>query len=503
MIAARDSAMRLKIVTFLAFASALVFGQLHVEEFDGTSLAPQWQGFANGGSITVSGGKLRLANPTSFFPYVRTVPGLLTTASTRWRVEVTMAYPTIGGCGTKFAASHNPVVNQASCAGEPWLAESPVFVNHDGGAAIATHIKAGGSALMSIGVTDTGPHTYRWDSNGIAVSFFLDGMFVFAGPYDGHNPNNVWIGNSCPINCGSGWSTEDVDRIVLMLGPELGGPGSAAIGGAIAYTLFVGPPGTQYVFDVATTGSSPGVAVGPHQIPLNPPLLNTELGASIPQGTFVNFMGVANAGGFASASINVPPLPWLDGTNVSACFVSLNALAPLSIAGVANGVTTSLFVPLVLTQVSPVSVAAGGAIVVTGSGFLPGATVSIGGVAAQVTSVTPTSVSCINPGGISCDTTITVTNPSGQSGSLPFNPKPTITGVSGASGPAVGGAIFIVSGSAFHAGTTVTVGGQPATINFQSTTVLACTTPPGAPGQAAIVVSLAGGCSASSTYTYN
>ena len=152
----------------MAIAPSLL-AQIIQEDFNGTALGPQWQAYPNGGVISVSGGTLHLTNPNGFFPYVRIIPGLGTVTSTHWIVEARLAYPTIAGCGVKFASSHNPVNNLASCANEPWLPQSPIFVNHDAGAASATHVKAG-DTMISIGLTDTGLHAYRWERNDASIS---------------------------------------------------------------------------------------------------------------------------------------------------------------------------------------------------------------------------------------------------------------------------------------------------------------------------------------------
>jgi hypothetical protein len=60
----------------------------------------------------------------------------------------------------------------------------------------------------------------------------------------------------------------------------------------------------------------------------------------------------------------------------------------------------------------------------------------------------------------------------------------------------------VIFGTQFLAGTTVTVGGAAATITSQSQSALFCTVPPGTVGPAQIVVSSAGGCTATGTYTY-
>src|SRR6185503_1810759 len=68
-------------------------------------------------------------------------------------------------------------------------------------------------------------------------------------------------------------------------------------------------------------------------------------------------------------------------------------------------------------------------------------------------------------------------------------PAPSISSVSPALGPSVGGTTITIVGTGFVAGATVTVGGAPATgvIVGSSTTIIA-TTPAGAPGAALVTV---------------
>jgi hypothetical protein len=61
-------------------------------------------------------------------------------------------------------------------------------------------------------------------------------------------------------------------------------------------------------------------------------------------------------------------------------------------------------------------------------------------------------------------------------------------------GPASGGGFFFLIGHHYYPGTTVTVGGSPATIQSMTPTAILATAPPGAPGPATIVVTSPSGC---------
>ncbi|MHC5018874.1 MAG: IPT/TIG domain-containing protein, partial [Planctomycetota bacterium] len=152
---------------------------------------------------------------------------------------------------------------------------------------------------------------------------------------------------------------------------------------------------------------------------------------------------------------------------------------------------------------SPLAVApaggpqAGGTLItITGSAFLSGATVTVGGVAA-------TGVTFVSTGQLTCTTAamtpqvgpvnIVVTNPDNQSGTLTgqfalTGPAPVLMLAAPTAGIAAGGTTLYLTGRDFAPGATVTVGGSAATVTFNSTTALTVTTPSGTAGAANIVV---------------
>ena len=155
-----------------------------------------------------------------------------------------------------------------------------------------------------------------------------------------------------------------------------------------------------------------------------------------------------------------------------------------------------------INSVTPLSAAAGGNITIAGSEFTNGLTLSINGTTVTPTSVTPTSIDFAYPAGLACDSTLTVTNPDGQSVGSALNPTPVINNSFSSQGPAAGGTNFIMIGFGFAAGTTVTIGGNPATVNQVSNGVLIVSTPPGTVGPANVVVTTPGGCVVMTTFTY-
>jgi hypothetical protein len=144
-----------------------------------------------------------------------------------------------------------------------------------------------------------------------------------------------------------------------------------------------------------------------------------------------------------------------------------------------------------LTSVSPTSgpTAGGTTITLTGTSFVSGATVRVGGTAAtNVTFVSATSLTARTPAGTAGARDVQVTNPDGQSatrtgGFTYIAPAPALTSVSPTSGPTAGGTAITLTGSNFVSGATVRVGGTAATgVTFVSATQLTAQTPAGTAG---------------------
>ena len=149
-----------------------------------------------------------------------------------------------------------------------------------------------------------------------------------------------------------------------------------------------------------------------------------------------------------------------------------------------------------VTTVSPnISPLVGGAaITITGTGFVPGATVSIGGnPATSVIFISTTNLTAVTPAGVAGPHTLIVTNPDGQTGNYsPFiiqGPAPTITALDVPHGPTKGNRRITVTGTGFRAGATLTIGGAPATVvTVVSATTITAVTPPGTSGKATVTV---------------
>jgi hypothetical protein len=166
------------------------------------------------------------------------------------------------------------------------------------------------------------------------------------------------------------------------------------------------------------------------------------------------------------------------------------------------------------TGVSPAkgSVSGGTLITITGTGFLSGATVKIGGTdATEVTVVSSTSITAVTPAKAAGSATVMVINPDGQSvtTSTGFtyeaDAAPTITTISPDAGPLAGSTVVTITGSGFKSDATVAFGSLPASsVTVSSATVLTATTPAHAAGSVDVIVTNADGQSATETggFTY-
>ncbi|MEZ6035966.1 MAG: IPT/TIG domain-containing protein [Planctomycetota bacterium] len=184
--------------------------------------------------------------------------------------------------------------------------------------------------------------------------------------------------------------------------------------------------------------------------------------------------------------------------------VTFASLAPLQF-GITNAVDVAFDAALApsLNQVTPLSAAPGGNVRLNGGSFLPGAVVLVNGVPVTVTSASVYTQDFAYPAGLPCDSTVQVVNPDGQASLVrPLNPTPTVTGVVPTNGPAAGNTMVFVSGSGFAPGTTVTVGGVSVPVLGAASSTVWFRTPAGTPGQQPIVITTPGGCTVSTSFTY-
>lgn len=162
---------------------------------------------------------------------------------------------------------------------------------------------------------------------------------------------------------------------------------------------------------------------------------------------------------------------------------------------------------LAVTFVSPNAAPAdvGVEVRIIGTGFQPGATVRLGGAATNVTLSGSTVITATAPAHSAGTVDVVVTNPDGQSGTLPkaFTYVPlTVSAVAPKAGLA--GSTVSISGTGFSSGATVTLGGIATTVTVLNSTSIRATAPVHAAGAVDVVVTNPGGHSATLTggYTY-
>ena len=152
--------------------------------------------------------------------------------------------------------------------------------------------------------------------------------------------------------------------------------------------------------------------------------------------------------------------------------------------------------PPTVTSVAPAqgTTAGGTSVVITGTNFVSGATVSFGGSVASFAIVgSATSIGASTPAHAAGLVNVVVTNPDLQAGTLAngfrYVPPPTVTSVSPAFGPAAGGTVVTITGTNFVATPAVTFGGSNATGEvWVSATTLRATAPAHAAGLVNVVV---------------
>ncbi len=209
-------------------------------------------------------------------------------------------------------------------------------------------------------------------------------------------------------------------------------------------------------------------------------------------------VGMSFTAGSGSLTVTAPPNANIAPPGYYMLFLLNNNGVP-SVASSLLLSSSSTPAPTV-TSISPNSgtINGGTAVTITGTGFLAGATVSVGGTPATgVTVVNSTSITATTPAHAAGTANVVVTNSDTQSGTLTqgftyttvSNPAPTLTGISPASGTAAGGTAVTISGTGFQAGATVSLGGTPATgVTVMNSMSITATSPAHAAGTVSVIV---------------
>jgi Domain of unknown function (DUF1929)/IPT/TIG domain/Glyoxal oxidase N-terminus len=223
------------------------------------------------------------------------------------------------------------------------------------------------------------------------------------------------------------------------------------------------------------------------------------VGLSFTQGS-----GVLTVTGPPSGSV-APPGYYMIFLVNSSGVPSVAAFTNLSSTGGGNPAPT-------VSSISPTSGPAGGgtSVTISGTGFLSGAQVTVGGTAATgETVVNSTTITATTPAHSAGSATVVVTNTDGQSGSKSgaysyTNNAPTVTSISPTSGSVMGGTAVTITGTGFLSGATVSLGGTAATgVSVVNSTTITATAPAHSAGSATVVVTNTDGQSGSKTNGYN
>ncbi|MFJ1270224.1 beta strand repeat-containing protein, partial [Legionella lytica] len=245
------------------------------------------------------------------------------------------------------------------------------------------------------------------------------------------------------------------------------------------------------VGSTTSTGAYTYVANAPVLSAISPATGSLNGGISVTlTGTGLTGMTAVSFGGVSATNV------------VVANDTTMTAIVPAYISGplvvdvlVSNGSTNATLVagfnyqsvaPSIATiSPSSSSIAGGVTATISGSGFVPGTTVTIGGVTASaITVVNSTTLTLTVPayvsGALIAD--VVVNNGTGSAtlagGFTYVVGTPTLTGLSPSTGSIEGGTLVTVTGTGFAPGTTVSFGGVAATnVNVNSATSLTAVTP--------------------------
>lgn len=228
----------------------------------------------------------------------------------------------------------------------------------------------------------------------------------------------------------------------------------------ITAVLASGSTGSVSVTSIGGTGSLSGFTF------VQPPVITSFTPTSRGPGGQVSIIGTNFTGATAvrfggvvanSFTINSP-------TQITAVVGQGGASGSVSVQtpGGTGSLAGFTFVPApVITSFAPTSGVPGQTVIISGSNFTPGSTVSFGSVtAASVTVVSPSQIQAVVPGGAGGILTVTTT---GGTASLPgftFVPAPTVTGFVPTS--ALPETTITISGTNLNTATKVTFGGVPA-----------------------------------------
>lgn len=287
---------------------------------------------------------------------------------------------------------------------------------------------------------------------------------------------NTWSGTTTVLQ-GALYlvGTQATSAVTVESGATLGGSGNIA--GTLTFTggtLAPGSGGTTIgqlssaaaawdaaaatVIDLNGSGLSDRLDAPGQALAIAGPLTVASLNNETVGQTFTILSGGSLSGTF-------------DGLADGAVLPVLNGGKAVRVNYLADAVTLTVKAPPTVTAIMPASggMAVEQPVVITGSGFEPGATVTIGGTpATSVVWVDDTTIEAVTPTGAAGRADVVVINPDTIPGTLVdgyvyIGPVPTLTAVSPAFGPAMATTAVTITGTNLLATASITVGGVAAT----------------------------------------
>ncbi|MFF2389696.1 IPT/TIG domain-containing protein [Agromyces sp. NPDC058104] len=308
--------------------------------------------------------------------------------------------------------------------------------------------------------------------------------------------------------------------IVTVDGTALAGATSVTIDGApVAFTqvsdaqiTFSTPPHAAGTVDVVvTTAAGPS---GPLPFTYVPAPALTSLDPDegpAAGGTPVTITGTELAGATA-VSVDGASVPFTQVSDTEIEFTTPpHTAGPVDVtvttAGGESEPLTFTYLPApVLTTLTPDDgpVAGGTLVTILGTDLADASELTVDGATTPFTQVSPTEITFLSPPHAAGAVDVVVTTPGGESNALPFTyfDVPVLTALTPDEGPAAGGTIVSITGTALGGATEVTVDGASVPFTQVSDTEISFTTPPHDAEPVDVVVTTPGGESDPLTFTY-
>ncbi len=332
---------------------------------------------------------------------------------------------------------------------------------------------------------------------------------TWGGAFSVSTPDAANVSQAVLMRPGSSTHGFDFDERLVGLAFTAGsgsltvtGPPNSKIAPPGYYMLFLinnkGVPSVASFVLLNSSGGNPAptvISVSPNTGTVSGGTGVTITGTGFLSGATVKF------GGTTATGVNVA-----SSTSISAT-TSAHAAGAVTVVvtntdsqsgSLSSGYTYANPAPNVIAIAPNTGPASGGtSVTITGTGFLSGATVSIGGTAATgVTVSSSTSITATTQAHAGGAVNVVVTNTDGQSDSLPNgysytagNPAPKVNSIAPGSGPTSGGTAVTITGTGFLTGAAVSIGGAAATnVNVVTGTSITATTTAHAAGAASVVV---------------